>query len=80
MSKKLPLLLLFVLMCNGITDVVAQEPTESDYYKILTLPIPSHIVLEGGAVEELPGKKIAVASRRGDIYIVDNGVTKKVAD
>ncbi len=78
MSKKLPLLLLFVLMCNGITDVVAQEPTESDYYKILTLPIPSHIVLEGGAVEELPGKKIAVASRRGDIYIVENAFSDPV--
>jgi hypothetical protein len=37
-------------------------------------------VLEGGAIEELPDKRIAVATRRGDIYIVENAFSDPVKD
>src|SRR5690349_21382396 len=44
------------------------RPTESDYYKIIPLPIPADIVLEPGGLEWMPDGKLAVSTRRGDIY------------
>lgn len=51
----------------------AAENNESDYYRILTLPIPEEIVLEAGAIQVLDGQKIAVATRLGDIYLIEGG-------
>ncbi|MCA9245796.1 MAG: hypothetical protein KDA42_01745 [Planctomycetales bacterium] len=51
------------------------QPTEDDYYRYLTLPIPEGVVLEVGAIELLPDQKLAVASRRGEIWIVENAFT-----
>lgn len=48
-----------------------QPPTEEDYYKWVTIPIPEGIVLEAGGIAELPGQKIAVSTRRGDIYTIE---------
>ena len=43
--------------------------SESDYYQIVTVPIPAGIVLEAGALQVMPDGKLAVASRIGDIYM-----------
>jgi len=45
---------------------------EDDYYKIVPLPIPDGVVLEVGGQELLPDGKLAVSTRRGDIYLVEN--------
>jgi hypothetical protein len=45
---------------------------EAEYYKIVEIPIPQEIVLECGALEMLPDGKLAVGTRRGDIYVVEN--------
>lgn len=55
-------------------------PKESDYYAIQTLPIPQGVVLEVGAIEPLPGGRIAAASRRGEIWLVDNAYSGSVED
>ena len=44
-------------------------PVESDYYPITTIPLPSGEVIEVSGIEILPGNKVAVASRRGDIFV-----------
>ncbi len=44
---------------------------EAPYYKIIHIPIPDDVILECGGLEPLPGKKVAVGTRRGDIYVVD---------
>lgn len=44
---------------------------ESEYYPLLTVPIPEGIVLEAGAIAALPNQRIAVSTRLGDIYLVD---------
>lgn len=49
-----------------------EAPRESDYYRIVKLPIPDDVVLEVGAIEMLPDGRLAVSSRRGDIYMVQN--------
>ncbi|HZZ78204.1 MAG TPA: hypothetical protein VFE62_06780 [Gemmataceae bacterium] len=48
---------------------------ENDYYKLLTYPLPEGEVLESGAIEMLPGNKIAVGTRRGEIWVIENGLT-----
>src|SRR5262245_43905738 len=45
---------------------------EDGYYKIRTFTPPKGEVLEAGAIEVLPGDKIAVGTRRGEIWIIDN--------
>ncbi len=51
-------------------------PTENDYYKMITLPIPEGIVLEGGGVEALPNGKLAVSTRRGEVWMIENPYMK----
>lgn len=40
------------------------------YYPIVSLPIPADIVLEAAAFVVLPDERVAVGTRRGDIYLV----------
>ncbi len=47
-------------------------PTENDYYRMVTLPIPEGVVLEVGGLEMLPDGRLAVATRRGDVWLVEN--------
>lgn len=69
---------LTVLFCLGQfithaqTDKAAFLPTENDYYKLVSLPIPEGIVLEGGGITTLPNGDIAVSTRRGEVWIVEN--------
>jgi len=73
-------LALFVLTC-GSAPVFAQKkatpkaPNESDYYKILQYEIPANEVLDAGAIEIMPDGKIAVGTRRGEIWMIDNAYT-----
>ena len=47
------------------------ETRERLYYPITNLPIPEELVLEAGAFTVLPDDTIAVAARRGDIWLID---------
>jgi glucose/arabinose dehydrogenase/azurin len=55
------------------TPVTAQVPaTESDYYKISTLPLPEGVVLEVGGMDVLPDGQLAVSTRRGEVWLIKN--------
>ncbi len=60
----------------GLHTVNAQKndaaPTESDYYKIITLPVPENMLLEIGGVATLPDGRIAVSTRRGEVWTIEN--------
>src|SRR4051794_36739709 len=45
---------------------------EEDYYKILTFTPPPGQVLEAGGIEVLPDGKVAVGTRRGEVWLIDN--------
>ncbi|MFO0881119.1 MAG: hypothetical protein U0840_27665 [Gemmataceae bacterium] len=45
---------------------------EALYYKLLTFETPPGQVLEAGAIEILPGDRVAVGTRRGEVWIIDN--------
>lgn len=72
--KKL-LLLIFTqsLIWSFSTWSLAQRPaSEEDYYRIITLPIPEDIKLEVGGLAPLPDGRLAVCTRRGEVWIISN--------
>lgn len=71
-----PLLILLV----NCAILSAADPTEDDYYKLEALPIPTYAYLEAGGLELMPDGRLAVSSRRGDIYMVTNPQAENVAD
>jgi hypothetical protein len=44
---------------------------EDKYYKLLSFTPPAGEVLEGGAIEMMPDGKVAVGTRRGEIWMID---------
>ena len=48
------------------------RPTEADFYAIAPLEIPRGEVIEVGALEAIPDGRLAVASRRGEIWMVSD--------
>ncbi|RYE17233.1 MAG: auracyanin family protein [Sphingobacteriales bacterium] len=72
------ILLTFSVTAAVVSTVSAQQkakttaPTEKDYYRIVTLPIPEGIELEVGGLALLPNGSIAAATRRGDVFTIEN--------
>jgi glucose/arabinose dehydrogenase len=69
-----------VIVASSVMPAIAQQksgklPTEDDYYKLLRYEVPTGEVLEAGGIEALPGGKVAVGTRRGEIWIIENGLT-----
>lgn len=63
--------LLIVISFSQI--VIAQNtPKEEDYYRITKVPTPEGVLVEGGGVLSLPDGSIAVCTRRGDVWIIEN--------
>ena len=50
----------------------ADDPAEKDYYKILTFEPPKGAILEVGGLEWMPDGKLALATRRGEVWMVEN--------
>ncbi|MCD8540545.1 MAG: hypothetical protein LRY55_12855, partial [Leadbetterella sp.] len=70
--------ILFVtLLLLGLHATAQESPKEEDFYKIVTLPVPEGILLEVGGVEMLPNGSVALATRRGDVWIIDNPTSVK---
>lgn len=56
------------LLC-GLLFSTAHAQQQSDYYLREEIPLPKGEVMELGSVALMPDRKIAVASRRGDLWI-----------
>ncbi len=59
------------LQQNLSTDDLADVPSndrEAESYRIVDIPMPPDAVLEAGSVLELPDGRLAVGTRRGEIY------------
>ncbi len=63
-----------LLIVIGFTQIVIAQnaPKEEDYYRITKVPTPEGIKVEGGGVLSLPDGSIAVCTRRGDVWIIEN--------
>jgi cytochrome c551/c552 len=66
------LLLLVAVVTPLFPQGKAKTPVEDDYYKIITIPTPENILLEVGGVATLPDGRIAVCTRRGDVWVIEN--------
>ena len=53
-----------------VGDMWGTASREREYYKLVNLPIPKDLVVEAGAFVTLPDKRIAIGTRRGDIYLL----------
>ena len=70
------LTLLFCLLCSPL---LAQDaPTEADYYPITRFEVPEGVVLEASGFQMMPDGKMAVCSRRGEIWMITEPFAKEV--
>ena len=44
---------------------------EEEYYRIVDLPVPDELALECGSFEIMPDGRLAIGTRRGEIWLVD---------
>lgn len=67
---------------GSTTLALAQDkpPVESDYYKITTFQTPKDVVLEASAFQLMPNGKMAVASRRGEIWMITDPFSPEVKE
>ena len=59
------------LAAEDLGETWGTAKREREYYRIVQLAIPEGLVVEAGAFHVLPDDRIAVGTRRGDIFIVD---------
>ncbi|MEO0898375.1 MAG: hypothetical protein AAFY71_18320 [Bacteroidota bacterium] len=71
MKQYIYITLIFSLLSMGMLWA-QEEPTEDDYYRITTVPAPEGVHLEAGGVAALPDGAVAVTTRRGDVWIIEN--------
>lgn len=65
--KSFPALSGFLLLSASLC---AAPPQESDYYKITSFQTPRQTAMEVSSIELLPGGKLALGTRRGEIWTV----------
>ncbi len=78
----LPLLcgLVFLLPAAAQDKKAPDLNKEEAYYPLEAFTIPEHISLEAGSLEWLPNKQLAISTRRGDIFIVEDPFAKDISD
>ncbi len=68
--------LLFITVLSLTSTTIAQEkpPTENDYYRMVTFPIPQDVTLEVGGLGWLDKDqtRLLACTRRGELWVLDN--------
>lgn len=64
--------LLAFLFALALPSQVSAQNKEEDYYIIKTINLPEGVILEGGGMDNLPDGRIAVCTRRGEVWIIEN--------
>lgn len=65
-------ILTFTLGFSEVGFSQTQVPQEDDYYQIVDIPIPDDIVLEVGGMDVMPDGSVAICTRRGEVWIIEN--------
>ncbi|WP_229208485.1 plastocyanin/azurin family copper-binding protein [Dyadobacter psychrophilus] len=69
------MILLLIRAVNSFAQHIIEN--ESKYYKINTVPVPDSIMLEVGGLAFTDDDKLGVATRRGEIWVIDDPYQKK---
>jgi glucose/arabinose dehydrogenase len=59
---------------------LGQQRNEDEYYRLIRFPMQERLVLEAGALDFLPDGRLAIATRRGEIYFVEKPLADNVED
>ncbi|GIW90075.1 MAG: hypothetical protein KatS3mg109_0507 [Pirellulaceae bacterium] len=71
MSRVLSAAIIVAALLAGAAEA-ADPAAEADYYRIVDVPIPEGVVLEVGGLTLTSTGQLALCTRRGDVYLVDN--------
>ncbi|WP_211327198.1 hypothetical protein [Chitinophaga flava] len=67
-----------LMMTTAIQPIQAQEsPKEEDFFRIARISSPEGTLLEVGGLCTLPNGDLGIATRRGDIFIVENPTSRQ---
>ncbi len=66
------LLSALLLLCGS----AAAQETEETYYPLVAFPLSEFVNLEAGGLEMMPDGKLAISTRRGDIFLLDKPFVK----
>ena len=69
---KWPVCILLLLCFTALYTQNGPAATENDFYRITTIPVPEGIELEVGGLTTLSNGEVAVCTRRGDLWLVQN--------
>ncbi|MEL7266518.1 MAG: hypothetical protein AAFP69_17150, partial [Planctomycetota bacterium] len=75
-SHRLVLALLVALL-GSLAFAADTSADEKDYYRIVRLPTPEGEVLETCGFQQFPDGRLALCTRRGDIWVIDQPDTKE---
>lgn len=65
-----------ISMATAHAQTAVKTQTEGQIFPIVTVPIPKEIALEVGGMSFLPNDELAVATRRGEVWIITNPYMK----
>lgn len=67
-------LALLLAICSSLLAQAQEslQDMENQYYRKVTLPVPEGMLLEVGGMATLDDGRIALCTRRGDVYVVEN--------
>ena len=65
------------LVTITLLGVVGATAAENDYYRLTTVPFPKELKLEVSGMAELAGDRMAIAIRKGEIWIAEKLSTGK---
>ncbi|HET6881932.1 MAG TPA: hypothetical protein VFI31_17330, partial [Pirellulales bacterium] len=70
----------FLLSLAAVGSIGADDkpPSENDYYPLTRFETPARAVLESGALQLLPDGRLALATRRGEIWMIGNPFAPEV--
>lgn len=69
MTMKIYITYILTIVLLIATQVSAQK--ESDFYKIVDVPIPEDVLLEVGGLALTDDDKLGVSTRRGEVWLID---------
>lgn len=76
-TKLASVLFVLVSMVTFAQKKSAADIKESEFYKIIDVPIPKDLLLEVGGLAMTDDEKLAVSTRRGEIWMIDQPFSKK---
>ena len=65
-----------IIDAQNKSNKTIQAQKEDSFFIIKTLPIPENVSLEVGGMAFLPNDKLAVSTRRGEVWIISNPYMK----